>query len=108
MEGLVEGRIVHYILGEEDTIQINRRRVPGAGHSKNWSMGAQAHVGNPVVKGEHYPAIVVKVWLHEFGDEPGVNLQVFLDGNDSFWALSKRYSEPKNEELGTWHWIEKA
>lgn len=86
MEGLIEGRIVHYVL----------ESGPNAG--------------------EHRPAIVVRVWPNEFGDQPGVNLQVFTDGdgqpynNDGMqpvtWKTSIRFSDGK--EPGTCHWIERA
>ena len=91
MDGLTEGRIVHYVLDE--------------GRSK----------------GEHRPAIVVKVWRPgeaNYPPEKGVcNLQVFTDfGNDfpkdhdgyggQVWATSVEFSEDK--EPGTWHWIEPA
>lgn len=104
MKGLIEGRIVHYVLREQDAQQITRRRLNGA-LPEGWPTGAQAHTGNPVVAGEHVPAIIVKVWPHEFGDEPGVNLQCLLDGNDSFWVTSTRFDDSKAE--GTCHWIEK-
>lgn len=96
--GLIEGRIAHYVL--ED------------GHCK----------------GEHRPAVIVKVWNanRTYGM---VNMQVFTDGtNDGFkekhyapvgdkhveftfdqhmlWRTSVHYSEDK--EPGTWHWIERA
>lgn len=81
MDGLTEGRIVHYVLPD--------------GRSK----------------GEHRPAIVVKVWNKEIGY---VNLQVFTDfSNDGvpyesgqYWATSVNYSE--DPQPRTWHWIEKA
>jgi hypothetical protein len=81
VEGLTEGSIVHFVL-------------EGGPH-----------------KGEHRPAIVVKVWDKATGY---VNLIVFLDGtNDAtspefiiHWATSVHYDESK--ELRTWHWIEKA
>ena len=91
MDGLTEGRIVHYVLPD--------------GRSK----------------GEHRPAIVVKVWRvgeASYPPENGVsNLQVFTDfSNDydgdhpghtgQFWATSVEYNAEK--ELGTWHWIEPA
>lgn len=108
MEGLIEGRVVHYVINDQDAIEINRRRVPGVGHGENWPAGAQAHVGNHVMAGEHFPAMVVRVFPHEFGDEPGANLQVLLDGNDQFWATSIPFAEPEALRLGTWHWIEKV
>jgi hypothetical protein len=90
MEGLIEGRIVHYVLPN----------------------------GNS--KGEHRPAIIVKVWptMKESGT---VNMLVFTDCNNDVdsrdpqsasygsgvaWATSVHYSEEK--EPRTWHWIEKA
>lgn len=89
MEGLTEGRIVHYVLNK----------------GRN--------------KGEHRPAIVVKVWRDGEGNPPenGVcQLQVFTDSdkdglfNDALppmmWETSVTHSETK--EPGTWHWIEKA
>jgi hypothetical protein len=86
MEGLTEGRIVHYVL-------------PDGPHA-----------------GEHRPAIVVKVWRQGDGTPPSngySNLVVFVDGTNDYpnysgavWATSIEYSaEPKPR---TWHWIEKA
>lgn len=88
MEGLTEGRIVHFVLDH--------------GRSMN----------------EHRPAMVVKVWGPESGYEDGVvNLNVFTDHTNDFlpntpgsgglmWKTSVHYSEEK--KTGTWHWIEKA
>ena len=91
MEGLTEGRIVHYVL-------------PDGPHA-----------------GEHRPAIIVKVWRQGDGSPPAngySNLLVFLDGaNDGpagsadagsvlHWATSIEYSEDPRPR--TWHWIEKA
>jgi len=77
MDGLIEGRIVHFVLE----------------------------------KGQHRPAIVVKVWNKDSGS---VNLQVFTDGSNDgelyasgmYWATSIMPSE--TNEVRTWHWIEKA
>ena len=90
MEGLIEGRIVHYVLE------------------------------NGPSRGEHRPAIIVKVW--EAHREQGtINLQVFTDGNNDVdprepqsvsygkgiaWATSVPYSEEPKPR--TWHWIERA
>lgn len=101
MEGLTEGRIVHYVATEQDAIAANRRRVLGAGHGESWPAGAQAHIGNDLRAGDHCPAIVVRVW-----STSTANLQVFLDGNDVLWETSRAFSE--TPEPGTWHWIEKA
>lgn len=90
MEGLIEGRIVHYVLP--------------AGNSK----------------GEHRPAIIVKVW-EAHRAQGTVNLQVFTDGNNDVspggresesygkgiaWATSVHYDE--NKAPNTWHWIERV
>ena len=96
MEGLTEGRIVHYVLNEGRD------------------------------KGEHRPAIVVRVWrtVQWDGEKdfivPGTpengccQLQVFTDSDGKYndelppvmWKTSVLFSEAK--EPGTWHWIEKA
>jgi hypothetical protein len=107
-DGLTEGRIVHYVISEADAAAINRRRISDVSYFENLLAGVQTHVGNYVVAGEHFPAIVVRVWPFEFVDHPGVNLQVFLDGNDQFWATSVDYSDPSEIQLGTWHWPERA
>lgn len=82
MEGLTEGRIVHYVLPD----------------------GRSA--------GEHRPALVVKVWnqdgtanLHVFTDF--TNDYSAPEGETgTLWATSVPYSEGK--EPRTWHWIERA
>jgi hypothetical protein len=112
MDGLIEGRIVHYVMSDQDAQEVNRRRTDGASirdriNQDKWPIGAQAHIGNSVMAGEHFPAIVVRVWPREFGEEPGVNLQVFLDGNDSLWVTSAKFATPESIELGTCHWPEK-
>lgn len=85
------GRVVHYCLRFSDAEQINRRRTNG--HSiaerikeEKWPIGAQAHIGNEVKENDIFPMLIVKVW----GDAPecAVNGQVYLDGNDVFWATS--------------------
>ena len=85
------GRIVNYILTADDAIKINRRRTSAQSiferiSAGSWPVGAQAHIGNSVTEGDVYPMLIVRVW----GDEPtsGVNGQVFLDGNDAYWATS--------------------
>lgn len=84
MEGLTEGRIVHYVVSERD-------------------LASRA-------AGEHCPAMVVRV----FDKTNGLaNLLVFLDGSNSgvvnahtMWVTSRHYSE--SPAPSTWHWIEKA
>ena len=85
------GRIVLYRLTAEDVAAIGRQRLAGG----------QDHVGNSVVAGEAVVGIIVAVWPAEFGpDEPGVNLQVLLDGRDSYWVTSAR----EGYEPGQWSW----
>ena len=88
MEGLTEGRIVHFVL------DVGR-----------W-------------QGEHRPAIVVKAFrtageenIQSTFEDGRCQLQVFTDGiNDDLpsvmWRTSVLYDE--NAAEGTWHWIEKA
>lgn len=90
------GRIVHYKLAQFDADAINRRRADFEAFNRSHvhphepgqpgATGHQAHVGNHVQAGEVYPAIVVRVF------DPSVstaNLQVLLDGNDTYWATSR-------------------
>lgn len=79
------GRIVLYVLSASDVAEIRRLRdaVP---------------LGNPVEPGQAYPAQVVRVF-----SENCINLQVFLDGRDSFWATSRHVSEEPTP--GCFHWM---
>jgi len=97
------GRIVHYVLTEQDVRDIERRRVTNPAQS--WIEGAQRHVGNPVSMGQILPMIVVVLWPNEHGPNyDGINGQVLLDGNDSYWVTSiKEGAEP-----GTWRWPERV
>ena len=99
------GRIVLYKLHEQDAEQINRRRTNSESirvrieanttNTTHWPIGAQAHIGNAVNAGEQFPMLVTKVW------SPGyVNGQVFLDGNDCFWATSVQ----EGSEGHSWQW----
>jgi hypothetical protein len=107
------GRIVHYRLSADDATQINRRRTTGAsiaeriktelptmrdGMVPQWPEGAQAHIGNVVLDGDIYPMVITRVW----GSDPtsAVNGQVFLDGNDVFWATSRTVGD----QPGTFSW----
>ena len=92
------GRIVHYKLAEYDAEAINSRRSDAGAFRRARSggpiepgepgrTGHVEHTGNSVAAGEVYPAVVVRV----FGDSPNgaCNLQVLLDGNDTYWATSR-------------------
>lgn len=90
------GRIVLYRLNQADADAINRRRdhfdtvMPG-------KTGLQAHVGNDAEAGQMFPAQIVRV----FGPGDNINLQVALDGNDSYWATSRGLGEYQE---GCWMW----
>ena len=74
------GLIVHYTLNQQDADEINRRRTDSF-----------VLAGNQAREGDVYPAMIVRV----FGETPesAVNLQVFLDGTDTFWATSRTVGE---------------
>lgn len=84
------GRIVHYTLTDADAKSIEQRRQ--SMREKGYHMGNDAH------EGQVYPAMVVAAW----GTTPDscVNLQVILDGYDTFWATSRS----RGEGPGTWSW----
>jgi hypothetical protein len=102
------GRIVHYKLTGQDADAINRRRDdftayqrlhfpdpatrPNAG--ADGATGHAAHVGNRAEAGQVYPAIVVRCF------NPSVNLQVILDGTDTYWATSR----VEGDDEGYWAW----
>jgi hypothetical protein len=103
------GRIVLYILTEQDAAEINRRRTTDSKiaeriaknteQSSAWPLGAQAHIGNSVEAGQIYPMIVTKVW-----SAGHVNGQVLLDGNDCLWATSVAEGTQGHQ----WHWPPKV
>jgi hypothetical protein len=95
------GRIVHYKISEDDAETINRRRQRSANAPKS-EWGFQAHVGNPAEAGQVFPASIVQI----FGDttESAVNLQVTLDGNDTYWATSRTAGDGD----GQWSWPPRA
>ena len=84
LEGLVAGRIVHYVPHETETIREIR------------------------------PAIIVQVWdqssgccnLQVFTDGSNDSQPTGL-----YWATSRLFAEPQDGEKappGTWHWIPRA
>ena len=104
------GSQVLYTLASGDAEQINRRRLDAGAyrrlHPANHTLtqaghpgrtGFIAHFGNAAEEGQVYPAFVVRDW-----DEAGgtVNLQVLLDGNDTYWATSRL----PGDGPGTWRW----
>lgn len=103
MDGLIEGRMVHYVLTDDDASSINARRIA----SEELQPERRLVVGNYARSGDHCPAVVVRLFEEKGGESGLANLQVFLDGDSSYWATSCYYSE-NAVLLGTWHWIEKA
>jgi hypothetical protein len=106
-----EGRIVHYTLNASDAHEINRRRttsheIAARIQSGYWSIGAQAHIGNEARAGQVYAAMIVRVW----GENGCSNLQVFLDGNDTYWATSRNPPPPEGavSNEGYWTWPERT
>lgn len=104
------GRIVHYTLSEADAAAINVRREDfkafGDSHPHSHAPGQPgttghiAHVGNHASAGEVCPATIVRV----FGSASAANLQVHLDGNDTYWATSRT----EGTGPGHWSWPERA
>ncbi|MFJ9114492.1 hypothetical protein ACIRJO_02970 [Streptomyces sp. NPDC102394] len=91
------GRIVHYTLSEQDAVEINRRREDFRASGNAYAhSGFLGHVGNHAQEGDVYPAMIVRAWGSD--SSSAVNLQVFLDGNDTFWATSRTLGE------GPFHW----
>jgi hypothetical protein len=96
------GRIVHYTLSQADADQINQRRKDFHQSCKaDQRTGFVGHVGNWAAEGDTYPALIVRVWKEA---QVTVNAQVFLDGNDVFWATSRA----EGNTPGTWAWPERV
>ncbi len=88
------GRTVLYILTAADADAINQRRAhPRGGASED--AGHRNFVGNRASEGDICPAVVVRT----FGG-PAANLQVLLDGNDTYWATSRS----EGDGPGFWAW----
>jgi hypothetical protein len=99
------GRIVHYVLNENDAASTNKRRqdAKGSGIAATES-GAVVHFGNAVSAGQEFAAVVARVFPGSAGGT--ANLHVLLDGNDSFWATSRKIGAA--DEQGSWHWPERV
>lgn len=91
------GRIVRYSLTADNATAINKRRKDAQNLNADGvtlagqQLGAQIHTGNQVSEGDVFPMVITRVW----GDQPdsAVNGQVFLDGNDLFWATSALWGD---------------
>jgi len=77
------GATVIYQLASYDVDQISKQRE------------GQPRTFNDARETCRYPAIVVATW-----GGTQVNLQVFLDGNDTYWATSRQLGD----EPGSWAW----
>ncbi|AZM47762.1 hypothetical protein DMB38_20005 [Streptomyces sp. WAC 06738] len=94
------GRTVHYRLSADDAECINRRRGDGAtSGASHGHTGFIVHAGNHAAEGQILPAVIVRIWGKP---EDGVNLQVSLDGNDTYWATSRK----EGPDVGQWTWPE--
>lgn len=82
------GRIVHYTLSEADATALHYQRASGQ----------PSYSYNQAAVGDVYPAMIVRCF------DPSVNLKVFLDGVDTFWATSR----VEGEGPGTWSWPPRA
>lgn len=81
------GRIVHYTLNGYDVGAIDRL-YPRVDDTGRW-------LRNAVAEGQVYPALVVRA----FGGS-AANLQVFLDGDATYWATSR----VEGEGPARWSW----
>lgn len=94
------GRTVLYQLSSGDAEAINRRRADRQAHQRKQpreATGYVAHVGNHAEECQVFPAVVVRVF--DVSD-PYVNLQVSIDGNDTYWATSRT----EGDGPGQWSW----
>lgn len=101
------GPIVHYELSTSDAIEINQRRFDAGAFRRGLSYPIESgepgrtghieHTGNGATAGDVFPALIVRTWNET---TTTVQLQVFLDGNDTYWATSRveGYGE------GQWSW----
>ena len=101
---------VLYTLTADDAKTINQRRDDSAAyHAKHatpvripgdpGATGHVAHTGRHAWEGDQFPGIVTGTW-------PGgqVNLQVLLDGSDTFWAQAIHPGDGRGE----WQWPPRA
>jgi hypothetical protein len=65
------------------------------------SFGGQGVVRSPAKLGDVLPAIITRAFE---GAGTAVNLQVFLDGNHSYWATSRS----EGTDHGQWSWPTRA
>lgn len=97
--GAKVGTQVLYTLTGDDAQAINRRREDYSAfrrrathevQGESGRNGHQGHFGNAATESQQYPALLVRVF------DPSTttaNLQVHLDGNDTYWATSRTLGE---------------
>jgi len=83
------GAIVYYKLSKDDVARINTLRA---------SRSHQSIEGNQVSAGDVFPAMIVRTFdsgdTGTVDDNTGtVNLQVNLDGDDTYWATSRQVGD---------------
>ena len=91
MDGPVVGRIVYYVFDQRNIERVREQRLSGPGEDI-------VAPGNPIYEGDRVAAVVTAV----FGDE-FVNLKVFLDGPDLYWATDVKHDHAG--EPGSWMWM---
>lgn len=97
MTGPHIGMIVNYHLTPVDANAINNRRAAAVASVDagilNGTLGAQLHMGTPVKADDTFPMIVTRVWQDDAKTTYFVSGQVFLDGNDTYWAQGEEIGE---------------
>lgn len=94
------GRIVQYVLTEQDAQAVNQRRADADNFgARSNRTGYAVHVGNAAEAGQVFPLLVVRVW-----EDGPVNGQVFLDGTDVLWVTSSN----QGDQAGQWRWPERV
>lgn len=98
------GRIVLFRLTEEAALYINHQRRQALADAKartSSPLNGSALDGEEVRAGMTFPMIVTAVFNKDY-----VNGQVFLDGNDSYWA--ENVGQGQADDDGSWHWPPRA
>lgn len=111
------GMRVLYMLNEDDARAIVIRRL---------NAGRATRSGNDPHEGQVYPGVIVADWFYPLESDAqrdpsdvearrrnfSVNIQVFLDGEDSYWATSRSQyqlapGEPLDEHAPNQrgHWV---
>lgn len=84
------GRTVLYTLTAGDATAINAARDCQQGQEPKSHLNKHCPAGNHVAAGDVCAAVVVRVFDPKSWT---VNLQVLLDGNDTYWATSRTFGE---------------